>query len=62
MTKKFEAKSLKGSTKDLINVYKVINGAGFSYLGARQNNLIYFSYKFFLDFSLTPSKFYHGDQ
>ena len=45
LTKKVEAISTKGVTKDLINGSKILNGAKYFYSGKRKNHLIYFSYK-----------------
>ena len=45
LTKKVEAISTKGVTKDLINGSKILNGAKYFYSGKGKNHLIYFSYK-----------------
>ena len=56
LTKKVEAISTKGLTKDLINVYNILNGAGYFSSGTRQNHLIYFSYKKYFRFFTNTSK------
>ena len=59
--KKSQAISIKGLTLDLINGYKILNGARYFSSGTSQNDLIYFSYKNILNFLLWHLKFYHGN-
>ena len=61
LSQKLEAISTKGSTKDLINGYEILNGARYFSSAAFQNNLIYFSYKKYLDFLQAHLKFHHGN-
>ena len=56
LSKKVEAISTKRLTKELINGYKILNGARYFSSGALQNNLIYFSYKIFFRFFTNTSK------
>ena len=51
--KNSEAILIKGLTQDLINGYKILNGARYFSSGTLQNNLICFS--------LSHLKFYHGN-
>ena len=50
LTKKVGAISKNRLIKDLINGYKILNGARFLSWGARQNHLIYFSCKKYFGF------------
>ena len=45
LSKKVEAISTKGLTKDLKNEYKILNGARYFSSGMLENHLIYFPYK-----------------
>ena len=56
LTKKVEAISTKGVTKDLTNGSKTLNRARYFYSGTRQNHLIYFSYKKYFRFFINTSK------
>ena len=49
-SKKFEAISTNASTKDLINVYNILNGTRYFSSGTLQNHLIYFLYKKYFRF------------
>ena len=56
LSQKLEAISTKGSTKDLINGYEILNGARYFSSAAFQNNLIYFSCKKHFRFFTNTSK------
>ena len=50
LTKKVEAISTKGLTKDLVNGYKILNRVRYISSGTFQNHLVYFSYKKYVKF------------
>ena len=56
LSKKVEAISTKGLTKDLTNRYKILNESRHFYLGSLQNHLIHFSKKEYFRFLTNTSK------
>ena len=56
LSKKVEATSTTGLTKDLINGYKILNEARYYSLRTLQNHLIYFSLKKYFRFFTIASK------
>ena len=54
--------SAKELTKDLINGYKILNGAKFFSAGVSQNDLVFISAKeYFINFITTSKKFICGN-